>query len=85
MEEKVMKQKFTPTEQRLFDVLKDQLMHQPDELRRCLVDELGPDVNIAVHISKMRVKIRPTHEIISRRINNILYYRYVRVISPVEI
>lgn len=83
--ERSMKSRFTPTEQRIFNVLKDQMMHTTDEIRGQLSDELTSDDTIAVHISHMRPKVRPSHEFISRRINGVLYYRYIRVIMPVEV
>lgn len=48
---------FTPTEQRMMDVLGDGLPHTAKELHACLMDELGPVRNITTHLSNIRKKL----------------------------
>lgn len=50
---------FTPTEQRIIDVLSDGMRHKQDELLKCIEDELATPSNLYSHISRIRKKIHP--------------------------
>jgi DNA-binding response OmpR family regulator len=50
---------YTPTEQRMLDLLSDGFVHTKEELKRCLWDELARIETVQVHISNLRKKLRP--------------------------
>jgi len=69
---------FTPTEQRILDVVKDGKPHGPVELHKCLDDELSPVIAIRCHLSNMRKKLRPMgYDIVHVMIGRTHHYRYV--------
>lgn len=71
---------WTKTEECIWSVLADGLPHTRDELRRCLPDDLGANVNLQVHISNIRRKL-PAHELIVCEVgNHPIRYRRVRMI-----
>lgn len=51
--------KLTPTQQRIWDVLKDGQPHTKDELVACINDELSPRNTIHVHLTYLRRKLPP--------------------------
>lgn len=62
--------RFTPVEYRMINLLSDGEPHHRNELRKCLYDDLGRDLNIRVMICKIRSKIRPTGLIITTTFPN---------------
>ena len=78
----VSKNGMTPTERRLVEVFKDGDMHAPFELKSCLHDDLGDMGNVAVHITKLRKKLRPKGlDVMCQRIDGFSYYRMVRLLK----
>lgn len=77
--------KFTPTEQRILDLLSDGLSHRREEFLSCLYDELGRLGTVRLHLYNMRKKLRPIGQDIVTEMgqSRILYYRHVRLLhSP---
>jgi hypothetical protein len=71
---------FTPTQQRMMNVLSDGLPHSLKELVACLDYELASPRGVAVHITFLRRKLRPIGQDVScERLNHISYYRLVRL------
>ncbi len=50
---------FTPTQQRLFQMLLDGKSHTKEELKTCLFDELAKPEALSAHFSAMRKFLRP--------------------------
>lgn len=70
---------WTPTQQRLLEMLGDGMSHQQTELMRCLEDALSTPATLRVHICHMRRKLRPVGQnITSERLDERTYYRLVR-------
>ena len=73
-----MVDQFTPTQQRIVDLLSDGLPHTKRELFECLVDELGSINNIWPHLTAIRKKLRPRgHDILCEIYNRKCHYRHV--------
>lgn len=72
---------FTPTEQRIMEVLYGGLPHSREELEACLNDELSCKNNLNAHLTNIRKKIRDRGLDIVYRDNK---YRYVRLLSHSE-
>lgn len=73
---------FTPTEQRIVDMLSDGLPHSREELVGT-IDELATRKNLQVHITRIRNKLRPIGEdVVCEAVS--LRYRHVRLISMRE-
>jgi hypothetical protein len=72
----------TPTQQRLYDRLKDGDMHTKQELRTCLGDEMSIPNNLSVHITLLKKKIEPAGLtvvcVVHKGLNR---YRLVRLLS----
>jgi len=84
----LVKTKFTwtPTQQRIMDVLGDGLPHGFPDLLPCLEDEYAERGSIRVHLCNMRAKLRPEGlDILIQSISRKIHYRLVRLISPQEI
>lgn len=78
--------KFTPTEQKIFNVLADLEAHTVEELIACLPDELGSNTNLHPHISSMRNKI--AHRDLTIRsvfLNRKPRYQILGIVSPEQI
>lgn len=76
---------FTPTEQRIMDVLNDELPHTRDELLKCLEDSVATAKNLHPHLSGIRGKIAFIGQTIaSSSDNGIFYYRLARKVAPVS-
>jgi hypothetical protein len=52
---------WTPTEQRIWNVLRDGMAHHETELRSCLDDEMGCQSLLSVHLAYMRRKLKSSH------------------------
>jgi DNA-binding response OmpR family regulator len=70
---------YTPTEQRMLDLLSDGAIHTKEELFRCLWDELSRVETIQKHLSLLRKKLRPGgHGVMC---DHLYRYRLVRLIQ----
>lgn len=73
---------FNPTHTRIMAVLRDGQPHTRMELFGCLNDDLQSYRNVAVHISKIRKKLRPKGvDILLQKMNGRTHYRLVRLLS----
>ena len=73
---------FTPTERAMLAVLSDGLPHRRQELIACLPDELGLAVNMQMHVSRARKKLRPVgQDIVCEIVNRQFCYRHVRLLA----
>lgn len=76
-----MKRQFTPTQQRMVDLLSDGLPHSRHELHACLNDELQPLIHITPHLTLIRKVLRPKgQDIICEIYNRTVHYRHVRLL-----
>ena len=57
---------FTPTQQRIMNVLSDGMGHTYEELYACLDDDMAGDHTVNVHVYNIRLKIRPGRDIVVR-------------------
>jgi hypothetical protein len=72
---------WTPTQQRIYDLLSDGRMHQRKELEACLNDDMAGQSTLRFHICVMRRKLRPIGEnIASTILDQRTYYQHVRFI-----
>jgi hypothetical protein len=70
---------FTPTQQRIVDLLKNGQPHKRDEVRRC-VDELASLASLKTHLVKLRKRIRPHgYDVICQVLHRAYYYRLIKV------
>lgn len=77
--------KFTPTQQKIIDILSDGQRHTAQELFDCLPDELGYIDNLTQHISNIRNRLKPIGQwIVCETANKRRYYRHVRLLAKVE-
>lgn len=73
---------FTPTEQRILHVLSDGRGHTRAELEAVLEDDQAGPKAVAMHVTRIRVKLRPRGESISNEKDSAGWvYRLVRYIS----
>ncbi len=82
-----MTRPFTPTEQRIMDVLADGRLHASDDLHQCLSDNSEPLegmlTSLPVHLSNMRKILRPRGEdICCYRDDGKTYYYLGRLMAP---
>ena len=71
---------FTPTEQRIMDLLDDGLPHRREELHRCLSDELAALSAIQPHLSRLRRRLNPKGiDILCILKDRTLHYQKIRV------
>ncbi len=69
----------------MLEVLSDGRPHPKSDLHACLPDQEGDASNIKVHLSHMRVKLRPMgKDILCVFLNRKKMYRLVRLISNDE-
>lgn len=76
--------KFTPTQQRIMDVLADGKPHHKSELHECLFDDMAVDKDDSVskHIIQIRKKLNPDgYDIVTNMRNRKCYYMHVRLLS----
>lgn len=59
------KLRFTPTQQKIMDLLSDGKPHAKDEIRECLWDTMTELRNVHVHITNLRTILRPWGYIIT--------------------
>jgi hypothetical protein len=73
---------FTPTQQAIMNLLKDEKSHHRDEIHALLPDDLGAPSNIGAHLTAIRHQIRGSGaEILCERREAGTYYRYESVSS----
>lgn len=77
----------TPTQRRMWNVLKDGEPHSRDELSRCLNDDMALVAVTRQHISILRRKLKPLDLLILLEQappyeGNAQFYRLVRVYRP---
>ena len=74
---------FTPTQQKIIDMLSDGKPHSRKELKRCLPDELAELKTVNVHIAHIRLKLRPLGEDIICEMGpmNHLGFRHIRLLT----
>lgn len=74
--------KFTPTQKRILAVLADGDAHTPEELLKCLDDELADIPTLQVHICRIRKVLRPAgQDIIAEYVRRDCRYRHVRLLN----
>lgn len=77
-----MPDSFTPTQQKILDVLSDGKSHSRQELIDCLEDAVADRKNLNVHLSNLRARMRPAgHDVIYCPRHRKAYYRHVVLIS----
>lgn len=70
---------YSPTRQKIMDLLADGQRHTREELRNCLFDELGVATNIHAHLTGLRQQLRPFGEDIScTSVSGQRYYQKVK-------
>lgn len=73
---------YTPTQQRMLNLLGDGLSHTKEELHGCLDDDLAQVECIRAHISDLRKRLRPLgQDIVNRYEDGAYVYRWVRIVS----
>lgn len=73
---------FTPTQQKIVDLLSDGERHAYGEVKKCLWDELSEDITIHIHVSNIRKKLIPIGEnIICEHHNGTGYFRHVVLLN----
>jgi len=73
---------FTPTQQRILNVLSDGLPHPVDELVRCLNDDLSTRRHVSPHLTALRKLLRYRGETIACIHNHRTpCYMHVRLLS----
>ncbi len=77
---------FTKTEGKIVAILRDGGAHRWQELFECLPDELGPKVNLQMHISNIRKKLESTRLgiAVSENLGNTYYCMVTYVRSAYE-
>jgi len=69
---------FTPTQQRIMDLLSDGKPHCKDELQKCLSDELAGDTAVGFHLTAIRKVLSKRNEgVLCVLVNRKIAYRYV--------
>ncbi len=77
----VILSEFTPTQQKILQVLSDGLPHPFSELLDCLPDDLSGITALRMMLSRIRRKLRPRGEdIICQHLNHSHQYRHVRLL-----
>lgn len=73
---------FTPTQQRLIDVLADGMAHSRFELRDAIDGEYTALGTVQFHLSIIRRKLRPIgQDIICELVNRRICYRHIRLLA----
>ena len=66
---------------KMLEVLSDGQEHEDKELHGCLADELGPMTNILAHLTAIRNKIHPAHDVALVRHSGRTFYKIVRKLA----
>lgn len=73
---------FTPTEQRMLNILNDGFRHSKKELATCLDDELTEAKTILWHLFNLRRKLKPKGlGVLIEKDKGSTYYRQVRFLD----
>lgn len=73
---------FTPTQQRILEVLGDGMPHSRSELMKCIDDPLSDYTCLNNQLSKIRRKIRPkAREIVCETVHRQTHYRLVGLVG----
>ena len=73
---------FTPTQQRIVDVLQDGQPHHRNELFQCLNDDLTTYTTLKVHLCNIRKVLRPLgQDVICELSGQQVYYRLARLLA----
>lgn len=73
--------RWTPTQQRMIDLLSDGMPHDRKELHRCLDDELAQLSAIQFHLSMIRRVLRPRGEdILCVLFDRKIHYQHIRLL-----
>lgn len=73
---------FSPTQQRLIDLLADGQPHLRSHLVAELHDELADRITLKSYLRRLRVKLRPRgQDIIAQSLHRRIYYRHVRLLN----
>lgn len=76
---------YTPTEQRILNLLADGLPHTRIEVFQCLWDDMGNLSNIRFHLSRLRGKLHRLGETIVCEIRNRrICYRHIRLLQSMN-
>ena len=73
--------KLTPTEQAIYDVLKDGRLHKRDRLMLCLTDELATRHCLQKHMYKLRKKLPQGIILDAVARDNTIWYRLARFLN----
>lgn len=74
-------EKFTPTQQRILELLSDGLRHKRDEVLACLGDDMASLDTMQIHIVYLRKKLNPKGtDIVCQVYNGGYYYRHIRML-----
>ena len=79
-----MTEGLTPTETRLYDILKDGYPHPSAQLHATLGDDLTDHSTLKVHLSNLRLKLQRHGRDISSKVNGHTSYRLVRYLTDDE-
>ena len=74
----------TRTQAKFWEVLSDGRPHTPEELTKCLWDDLGLNLqqNVKQHISDMRKKLPPGYQLLATFIDRRTHYQLFQEIRP---
>ena len=72
---------YTPTQQRILDLLSDGQPHPREELLECIDDELSNPHNLPNHLCLLRKRLPADHDIICQLLRNKIHYRHVRLLT----
>ena len=76
------KPRYTPTEQRIMNLLKDGLPKPSRTIWQCLEDDMASMDAMRMHLSRIREKLKPlNHGILCEIYNRHVHYRYVILLS----
>lgn len=76
---------WTPTEQRIWDLLKDGRSHHRDEVLACLGDTEADRNDLAQHLTRMRKRLRPKDkEIVCILRGYAVHFRLVKTLANDE-
>ena len=77
--------KYTPTQKRILEVLKDGLPHPREEVVGCIADELAQSNAIRVHLTLLRRKLNPIGlHITIEYVRMKMHYRLVRLLTSAD-
>lgn len=72
---------FTPTEQRILELLADGLPHTRKELMSCLFDELSSQGALRVRLCNLNIKLERRGQRVVCELRKGVFYRHVRLLA----